>query len=879
MPRRILLIGGVLTAAIVLVTSLAIWGALSLWLPTEGKARLIGMVEGRTPTDLSIGTVRYRPLQGIVLTDVRVVGRDTQELWGVAPMIRVQVGWLTLALSRRLVFRADAVLEWPVQTTLTLSGRYHLRDQSLSLDGRTTDLPLRTLTAPLTRHVPAPLNDGTLRVQLHLRRSPPGPAAITGRIEGSRVTWETPSWSLRGDVALEGTAIPPLLAGDRWMVEGDVTLRRATLEGLATIGTIEHLEGRAHVGPERAEIREVNGTALGSRWTLDGIVTMPPHASVEARLTSRATLAPLTAALPALTGTWQPKGLADLQAVCRGPLQPTVSLDCLASADIHEAALAGSKLTYPLTHMTGRLRYDLLARRLAIDHLTARLQGEPLTLSGDVELWQPWWLGVHVSGVVPLEMARPWLPPANSPVSGLGGVAAFDLAISGPSTALSYTGELVLRDGMATLAKPAITLERAVASVRFSPHRIEVTDATLTANGQPVTLSAAIEPAEIPRLAATIGFPRGRLWFDSRVTPADVLIDDGRLTLNASQLEIRGRIARRDDHLSAVDVSGAIELAEMSRLPWLPLPALETWRLEGVSAVEGQFRGRFSDWPAAGIQGRLRADRLRVRDIPVEQVTITLEQRDGVLRVRVPSSLIAQGKTWGELTIEHRRQAPPGTALLQADVTGLQLSTLAQAIPAWRSRSLTGTASARALVSGAWGAPSTWRGEGWLNASGERLADLPLLDKVFRGLFGVLGDRLGLESLRRAQITQASLRWRLAEERVHTDDLRLAGMAGTEPVAIYAKGSVGLDRTLDFVIEPELSEGVMVQAPTTSTLASAILRAAGGLERLRRLIGRHRLTGTVDDPDYRFELTTQEIFKQLAPGPGDLLQQLFNAVD
>jgi hypothetical protein len=266
------------------------------------------------------------------------------------------------------------------------------------------------------------------------------------------------------------------------------------------------------------------------------------------------------------------------------------------------------------------------------------------------------------------------------------------------------------------------------------------------------------------------------------------------------------------------------------------------------------------------------------RNIPIDQVTVTLEQRDGVLRVQVPSSFVAQGKTWGELVIEHRPTTHTSDALLQVDVVGLQLATLAQAIPAWRSRSVTGSASTHALLSGTWQEPRTWRGEGWLNASGERLADLPLLDKVFRGLFGVLGDRLGLESLRRAQITQASFRWRLAEERVHTDDLRLGGLAGTEPVAIYAKGSVGLDRTLDFVIEPELSEGVMVQAPTTSTLASTVLKAAGGLERLRRLIGRHRLTGTLDDPDYRFELTTQEIFKQLAPSPGGLFQQLLDAV-
>ncbi|MBI3009648.1 MAG: hypothetical protein HYY57_01525 [Candidatus Omnitrophica bacterium] len=182
------------------------------------------------------------------------------------------------------------------------------------------------------------------------------------------------------------------------------------------------------------------------------------------------------------------------------------------------------------------------------------------------------------------------------------------------------------------------------------------------------------------------------------------------------------------------------------------------------------------------------------------------------------------------------------------------------------------------MVSGVWNKRSTWIGEGWLNASGEELGDLPLLDRLFRGLFGVLADRIGLETLRRAQITQASVQWQLERERLHTEQLRLGGLAASEPVAVYAKGSVGLDGTLDLIVEPELSERTVLEAPATSPLASTILRAAGQLERLRRFLGRHRLTGTLNEPQYRFEFTTQELFKQLAPGSEDFLGGLFESV-
>lgn len=276
------------------------------------------------------------------------------------------------------------------------------------------------------------------------------------------------------------------------------------------------------------------------------------------------------------------------------------------------------------------------------------------------------------------------------------------------------------------------------------------------------------------------------------------------------------------------------------------------------------------------IRSRISADRLRIHDVPIAQLNGTFEQSDHVVRVKIPSALIGDGKFWGELTVDQRPRMT--NVLLQADIVGLQLARLSEAIPSWRSRSVLGNASAHTLMSGAWEDRPSWRAESWCNITGERLANIPLLDTLFRGLFGVLAERLGLEMLRRADITQVSGRWQLAEERVGTDDLRLGGMAGNEPVAIYAKGSIGLDRTLDFTVEPELSEGALLQSQVTSTLAGTVLKTAGRLDRLRRLVGRHRLTGTIDKPVYRFEFTPQELLKQLLPGSADLFQQLFDTV-
>jgi hypothetical protein len=149
---------------------------------------------------------------------------------------------------------------------------------------------------------------------------------------------------------------------------------------------------------------------------------------------------------------------------------------------------------------------------------------------------------------------------------------------------------------------------------------------------------------------------------------------------------------------------------------------------------------------------------------------------------------------------------------------------------------------------------------------------LPLLDKLFRGIFGMVGEAFGLDALRRAEITSVAATWQLANARASTQDMRVGGMAGSEPVSVYAAGSVGLDGTLDFTIEPELSEQLTLDAPNTKTLVSSVLKLAGGLERLRRMVGRHHLTGTIKDPDYRFEFGRDELFKKLMPTSGNLLQ-------
>lgn len=875
MLKRLVLILITIAASAALIGSLTLWVVLSRWIPTKGKALVIETVERHVPVVVSIGAMRYELFRGFALEDVHAVDPLSGDTWLAAPSMRIRVGWLPLLLQKHVVFHARAPITAPCTTTLALSGRYRLRQPALKLEIKSAEIPLSSLTAPLTRYVPSSLQDGTVQLQLRVRRAPDLPLEISGRVTGAQLVWVGPSWRLTGDAAVEGTTQPLRTARGRWLIEADARLSRALLEGFPIVGPISEIHGAIRISPEQLDIQQLAGTALGSPWTLEGTVAMGARPSFEALITSRAALGPLAAAFPTLASSWQPAGAADVRAVCRGPLTPQPVVDCLAHAEFREVTLTGSRLAQPITRIAGTVVHDLLARQLSIIRLEGSVLDEALSLNGDLTLSSPPILSLVLTGTLPLTVLAPWLPP-DSAFTQLEGTAVLELHIEGRGDAPRYLGRVELHDARADIAPLAKRLEGVTGQILLTEQEIATRGMTLRVGDQPLTLTGSVVPGAVPSVTATVQFPEGWCRLVSRISPEELVIDEGELKVRHSQVRLRGRISRTREHSSAVRIEGFVELGELHALPFAPLPALEPWRLQGQTAIEATFQGRLSHWTDADIQGGIRAEAVRIRDVPLEQVVGSFEQADRVLRLRIPSAVAAGGRFSGELTLDTRSRAT-GYAL-NVDLVGLQLERLRDTMPAWRGRDVSGQASTRLAATGIWPQRSSWRGEGWLSASGEQLGNVPLLDKLFRGLFGALANRLGLETLRRGQVRQAAVSWRLANERLFTDDLRFGGLAAGEPVALYAKGSVGLDGTLDFVIEPEFSEGMILQAPTTSTLASTILKAADRLERLRRLVGRHRLTGTLKNPDYRFELSTQEIFKQLAPVPGDLLENLFDAV-
>lgn len=866
MKRLLLALAGLL-AVMLTVTVGGSW-LLSRWLPRYGQVKLEAAVEARWPVDLRVGRLDYHLMRGLTASDLTLTDAGGQVLFA-SPEVRLRPRWGSVLLGR-IGFGGDADMEAPYRAPLILAGWVHAGGASWRLDAQTPDTPLAALAPVLAQRVPTPLIDGRFFLRVRLDQTGRGALRAGARLEGRRLRWRAEPLAAVADVTLEGDAAPD--EAGVWRYDIAVLVREGRIEGVPVVGAIEQLEASGRLTPEGLRVERLVGTALDTTWHMTGEVQplTPPAATFLIR--GRPDAARVLALWPAGAG-WSATGALEVNASCRSLLAPAFRVDCQAAAAMDGATLTTPWLASPLTNVTGRIEYDLIERRASIESLTAKLSGETLTARGQLALREPPELALSIDGAVNAQTVSGLLERFG--IAEPSGALTVHLDVDGPATSPELRGQLDAQGVAARLGTNRIG--SLTGSLMLQPERITAEALRFHWNDQPVTLAFTATTGAVPEIRATASLPGGAVLAGNAKLLADtVVIDAARLELAQSRLQLSGSVSRKAGSAAAVHVRGAVDLEELARLPWLPLPSLAAWQPRGLLTLDGVFEGRPADWRQASWRGQAQGEGLRLKDVPVDQLVCEFDNQSGALRLRVPSASVAGGAVQADLALEPRET---GTGfLLKLDVTQLQLERLTDALPAWRGRDIQGAASAKAALSGVWEQRASWVGDGWLNASGDRLGELPLLEKVFKGFFGVLADRLGLDALRRGQITQAGFQWQLSQERLHTEDLRLSGTSGGEPVAVYARGSVGLDQSLDLVIEPELSEGMLLQAPSTASIANTVLKAANRLERFRRLVGRHRLTGTLAQPQYRFEYSLQEVFRQLVPAPEDLLQGLFNSL-
>jgi len=856
--------------------AVAILGAgvwLKRWVPTTGKAWLEARLEQRFAKDVSIGALRATLWGELHFEDVRVTDPSTSITWFAASDLKAQVGWLRLLVQRQVAFSLTGSLTAPAQTTVDLSGRYDLRARQGVVTILTSAIPIERLIPEAARLLPPALKAGQAQLKGRLTWQRDTLPIFSGQLIGSQFVWSHEALRIAGDLRADGTIEPTPNAATPWSVDLSVHVGRATIEGLPFLRAADDIRGVLHVVNDTLEIKRLSGTSQGSPWQMEGTIVSWVSPYAELAVQTRVDLSRLSTFDLDIPMTWQPTGTAELKAVCRGWLSRRPLMELMANASIHDASLSPPAWPTRVEHLEGTFNYDHLTRQMTIPALTGRLEAQTITLRGSVRLTTPAVLDLVAETTGDLGALRPLIPDGH-PIQELVGPMTGAVHVSGPMTRVQWEGHGTLQDARMSLRGVPKPIDKLNGTIAFTNQQVSTTRLSATIDGQPIVLTGQVtDLTAIPTILIHAQIAQTSVNAKAQWHTDRVLVETLELAVGESRLTAHGEIGRLPHQPKDMVLTGTMQLADLSQIPWMNLKGVEAWRLQGEATVQARVAASLGQLSSTQTSGVVRAEMITVRDLPIHKVTAELEQGQGRVAIRVTDATLGGGRLVGDSLINRTEQPP--RYLLEFDVTKTDLAQLAPAIPAWRDRQIAGEVSAHARLTGVWAHRASLRGEGWVHATGERLGNLPLLDRLLRGFFGALADRLGLATLRSAQITDLAAQWHLANERIISDDLRLRGVSGTEPVAIYVRGSIGLDKTLDLTVEPDLSEQLVLRAPNTSAFSSALLKTVGGLERLRRLVGRHRLTGTIEKPQYKFEFSLDQLFNQTIPSG---LQQLFDAL-
>ncbi len=868
LPRRVLFaLAPLAVLLVVLSAATSLW--LAMWIPTHGKAFVEERASRALGLEVRLDSLRYAFGQGVLIDQLRATDPATSTMWIDAPQVRVRLQPLWL-LRHRAVFQVDSQLTAPCPTQLVMAGRYDLRTHALTLDVDTSPAAIESIMPALAARLPPELQGGTIRVTLHITHQPPMETVITGQVIGTQVVWRRDRLRVQGDVVLDGRYVRTPQDRRPASLNAKVVLTRGDAQGLPLLEQAQQLSGTLRLTDEHLTIERLEGVSLETPWVVEGNVRLAPALDADLLLRATVNMETMAQRWEALRA-WQPHGSAQVRIVYRGTFKDWPAAELMATAHVDGASLTMPRGPYRFEQLTGRLQYDHLSHQLVMEQVTATVQGAPVTAHGTLVLTTPASLTAHAETDADLSLLQALVPPQH-PVHSLSGPAHLTLELDGPFSAPQWRATGALSNATVKLRDLPAPLEHISGTVQVTNTTASATHLTLVIAGEPIDLTATLtDLSGTPHLVTEARVGRGSLTLASTWLPQTMEVETADVILGASTLHVQGSISRAAGTPSRLLATGRIHLLDLAHLPWKPLPWVETWQLDGDTNVQVEVQGPLTDWPRTAARGTLRAEALSVRDIPLQNVHVELEHARGQLTVHLTRAVMAGGPLAGECVIAY--EPPQAQFRAVVDVTRADLAQLALAIPAWRNRGIQGDASLHAVLTGRWTDRASLQGDGWVHATGEHLAELPLLDRLLQGVFGTLADRLGLSMLRTAQITTLSSQWQLTNERLMTDDLKLGGFSGAEPVALYVRGSVGWDNTLDLTVEPELSEQLILHAPRTSAISGTILQALGGLERLRRLVGRHHLGGTTDKPEYKFEFSLDQLFNQTLP---TAIEQLFS---
>ncbi|MEK6568262.1 MAG: AsmA-like C-terminal region-containing protein, partial [Candidatus Omnitrophota bacterium] len=310
-----------------------------------------------------------------------------------------------------------------------------------------------------------------------------------------------------------------------------------------------------------------------------------------------------------------------------------------------------------------------------------------------------------------------------------------------------------------------------------------------------------------------------------------------------SNISLSGTINSAQSKAIYADINAALEI-DLKNLE-KPLAKfkdqLEKIKPKGIIKAKLNLNGNINDLKSAQGHLRLESSSLSLYGLKPEELLLDYNQANRLADIPLLRVSLYGGTI--DANAKVNLDSPSLPFKLELGVQEIKIEKLKQDTPL-KTQDLSGTLEAITKLNGLLTDFSKLSGSGKVLIKEGRLWQL----NFFKGI----GEILFTKDFANVVFNEGYCEFFIKDQFLFTDNLRLR----SNIVDLEGKGKVGFDGTLDAAINTQVSEGLTPETGTMKDFTTALLGQAGRF-------GVIKLSGTIQEPKYKFQATVTDVMKGL----------------
>jgi hypothetical protein len=421
--------------------------------------------------------------------------------------------------------------------------------------------------------------------------------------------------------------------------------------------------------------------------------------------------------------------------------------------------------------------------------------------------------------------------------------------------ALEIRHKILLQDGAIRNPKKKIELTGITSDILSDDEGLQIENCRLFFMGKPYHLNAFIPkntgmPGNLELSSQDLNF-FGKYLLKNET----VLLEYGRLDyLGAIQSRLSGSISNLEHPYLDLAGEAQIRLEKMGPIFEKSFPSYKTMGLGGTLQNVFTLKGFWDDAIDWDANADAKGQKIFVKNkILLDSLDFQFRMKNKIIRIPHLMALGYQGTLTGSGLFDLSRVGASFDGKIQA--LRVDLSRLAKDLES-KQKDFAGTATFWIGLSGILNQQESFRGSGAVDIRNGRLWETNLFKQM-----GQL-PLVRVEGLDQVIIHSLAGAFEIRDKKIWTQNLSLFG----NTVDLFLKGTIGLDKTLDLLMDIRYSEAILRGAQDTGGFVPTVVREA------EDFIPQYKIKGTLDKPEY--EKGALPVGKVIGKKIGTLLQGL-----